>query len=241
MRSHHAPPKRLLEQFTYKDKTSRSGRAIVVFERGRPSRSSRDLAGECVERGYFAGATSGESDVDIDKRYNGEYEGPFNRLLPAFTSDLHVFSSAEVRKVAAVYVAHLFRRSVAVREASQKHTNEAIQDLRDIAADEVRLRNYSSMISMKFGRLVPLDEVREALQKHCDHDSSDEGRQSRFVDDLDRGTKHTSSQLELLIWQTLKTTKDNPVYISDTPVISKAIDPELGVHYGVGIGRVFTE
>jgi hypothetical protein len=101
MRSHHAPTLHLLERFTYKDRRARNRRAIWIYEKGRPPRTSSDLRGECAEHGYFSGGDRGESESEIDFRFNSQYEVPFNRLLPALDANLHIFESLEIRQVCA--------------------------------------------------------------------------------------------------------------------------------------------
>jgi len=241
MRSHHSPPKRLLEQFTSKDRVSRSGRVLHIYEKGQAYRTSSDLRSECAENSYFAGASSGEAEDKIDFRFASEYEAQFNRILPALASDLHIFDSPEIRRVCARYVAHLFHRSRALKLATEKLYAETLRQYSAIPSDPLKLRIFAAEISLAKRGPVNIQEAKEALQKCVDVALTPEGKQARFVDDLDRSTQQRASQLAELRWCVLTTSKDQELYISDTPVLSKSEDPVRGTLYGVGVFHVLAE
>jgi hypothetical protein len=235
MRSHHAPTLHLLERFTYKDRRARNRRAIWIYEKGRPPRTSSDLRGECAEHGYFSGGDRGESESEIDFRFNSQYEVPFNRLLPALDANLHIFESLEIRQVCAEFVANLFHRSTATRKGGQELVASLIEDYRSIADDPERLFAYTAKLSAITARPIATSEVRDALLKSMAHYSTIEGKKAVYVNDLDRATKSLSAHLIDLEWSTMRPNTAESFFISDTPIISRAVDGFGTVTFGAGI------
>jgi hypothetical protein len=203
--SHTAPPKHVLERFTFRDSNSRKGRAIWIYERGREARVSRRLTSEAAQHGYFAGAKSGEAEKEIDNRFNLEYEVPFNRLLPSFDVNLQILDSIEVRQICARYVAHIFRRTCALRDGGEKLLSSMLTGYMDIANDASWFKGYAAKVSILTSQAIKLEELREALIKHVEKYSTPEGQQSIYVDDIDRGTKWLATQLEQLNWSVIQT------------------------------------
>src|ERR1017187_5578144 len=241
MRSHHAPTLHLLDRFTYKDRKARSRRAIWIYEKDRAPRTSRDLKSECEEHGYFSGGENGESEDDIDFRFNSQYEIPFNRLLPAIDADLHIFESLEVRQICAQFVANLFHRSTATRTGGQKLIGNLIEDYRSMANDQERLFAYTAKLSAITAQSIATSEVRDALLKNVAYYSTKEGKKALYVNDLDRATMSLSSHLVDLGWSTLRPSSAASFFISDTPVISRAMDCFGRVTFGEGIGKPTAE
>lgn len=241
MRSHHAPTKNLLERFTFKDSKARSGRAIWIFEKGRAPRSSRDLGSECAQHGYFEGADNGEDECEVDARFNLEYELPFNNILPAIDSNLRIFESLEIRTICARYVAHLFRRSKSLRDGGSQLLVDLIEGYRSIAEDEKKLRAYTAKVSIFARRPVSFEEVRDVLLRQSAYYLSDKGKQTMYVNDIDRATKSLASHLTPLRWSVIRAQGPEAFFISDTPVISLARDYFGAVSYGVGIGQPTAE
>jgi hypothetical protein len=241
MRSHHAPTRFLLERFTFKDRHARNGRSIWVYEKGRSPRTSRDLASESTEHGYFAGAATGENEHEIDSRFNEEYEMPFNRLLPAIDSNLSVFESSEVRQICARFVAHLFHRSKARRDGGYQLLSEMAANYQDIATNPERLRAYTAKLSVLTRRSISISEVGAALLRISADCSTGKSKQTLYVNDIDRATGTLAAELSSLRWSTIRSDSSDRFFISDTPVISKAIDALGRVSYGVGIRQPIAE
>jgi hypothetical protein len=208
-----------------------------VYEKDRQPRTSSDLRSECAEHGYFSGAKSGESENDIDSRFNLQYEVPFNRLLPAIDADLHIFESLEVRQICGQFVAHLFHRSRSTRNGGQKLVSELLEDYRSIANDPRKLFLYAAKASAITGQSICLNEARNALLKVIDGYASPDGTKELFVSDLDRATKSLSTRLVDLSWSILRSASAESFFISDTPVISRAIDAFGMVTFGEGINK----
>jgi hypothetical protein len=241
MRSHHAPTKHLLERFTFRDLKARNGRAIWIFEKDRAPRSSRDLASECAQHGYFGGADNGEDEYDIDARFNQEYELPFNNILSAIDSNLCIFQSLEIRKICARYVAHLFHRSKARRDGGSQLLVDLIERYLAIAKDEKKLRAYTAKVSIIARRSISFEEVRNVLVRQSNYYLSEEGKQTLYVNDIDRATESLAAHLTPLHWSVIKSQGLGGFFISDTPVISLARDHWGAVTYGVGIGQPTAE
>ncbi|XBH11782.1 DUF4238 domain-containing protein [Edaphobacter paludis] len=237
MRSHHAPTRHLLERFTFKDRSSRIGRALWVYEKGRAPRASKNLDGECVKRGYFAGASSGETEQEIDERFNIEYEVPFNRILPAIDANLHIFDSKEIREIAARYVSHIFHRTLARRNGGEDLMGEMLSEYVSIATDPGKLRGYTAKISAIARRPVALAEVQAALLRSAEQLSTESAFRSQYVNDIDRATCSLALKLIDLKWSTIRSNVSESFVISDTPIVSIAKDRFGKVSYGEGINK----
>jgi Protein of unknown function (DUF4238) len=212
-----------------------------VYEKGRPPRASKNLDGECVQRGYFAGASSGESEQEVDERFNIEYEVPFNRILPAIDANLHIFDSKEIREIAARYVSHIFHRTLALRSGSEALMGGMLSEYRSIAEDVKRLRGYAAKISVTARRAVALAEVKAALLRSAEQLSTESAAQTQYVNDIDRATCSLASKLVDLRWSTIRSNALESFVISDTPIVSIAKDRFGKVSYGEGINKSMAE
>jgi hypothetical protein len=199
------------------------------------------LASECAQHGYFGGADNGETECEIDSRFNQEYELPFNDILPAIDSSLEIFQSLEIRMICARYVANLFHRSKARRDGGSQLVAELVGRYLSISMDETKLRAYAAKISIVTGRPVKLEDVRCALIRQSENFLSAEGLQAAYVNDLDRSTASLAAHLVPLHWSVIKAQMGESFFISDTPVISLARDPWGAVTYGVGIKQPTSE
>jgi hypothetical protein len=199
------------------------------------------LDGECVKRGYFAGASSGEGEQEVDERFNIEYEVPFNRILPAIDANLHIFESKEIRDIAARYVSHIFHRTLARRSGSEALMGKMLSEYSSIAADPKRLREYTAKISVVARKAVAMAEVKAALLRTAEQMSTESAVQSQYVNDIDRATCSLASKLVDLKWSTIRSSALESFVISDTPIVSIAKDRFGKVSYGEGISKPMAE
>ncbi|NYF50716.1 hypothetical protein HDF12_001081 [Edaphobacter lichenicola] len=217
------------------------GRALWVYEKGRAARTSKNLDGECVERGYFAGASNGESEQEVDERFNSEYEAPFNRILPSIDANLHIFDSREIREITARYVSHIFHRTLALRSGNESLMSGMLSEYSSIAADPTRLRGYTAKISVVARKPVAMAEVKAALLRSTEEMLTETAVQSRYVNDIDRATGALASKLVDLRWSAIRCKADESFVISDTPIVSITKDRFGKVSYGEGISKPMAE
>jgi hypothetical protein len=118
---------------------------------------------------------------------------------------LQILDSIEVRQICARYVAHIFRRTCALRDGGEKLLSSMLTGYMDIANDASWFKGYAAKVSILTSQAIKLEELREALIKHVEKYSTPEGQQSIYVDDIDRGTKWLATQLEQLNWSVIQT------------------------------------
>lgn len=239
MKSHHSPPKRLLEQFQSRDTYSRRGRTIWIYEKGARPRPSHGLKNEGAERSYFSGATSGETESEVDERFARTYEVPFTNILPKLLTFLPL-NESDIR-ICSRYVAHLFRRSLAFRNGSQTLFRGLNEEYGALAHDPLGLRAYGAKLSLISRKPVSLPELRQALINVSLSQANPTAAHVEFVTNIGLGTEVYAKKFQELNWSVLRSASAENFLISDTPVISKSVDFRGETNYGMGITKAGAE
>ena len=108
------------------------------------------------------------------------------------------------------------------------------QEYEQLAGDSAALKTYAAKLSMLHKQPISLSNLRQALVKVSLSQSTPEASQANFVDDIARGTTVYANHLKALHWSVLRSASGENFVVSDTPVISKAVDALGQTKYGLG-------
>ena len=177
---------------------------------------------------YRARRPDGSYDISEEER-NSKVEKPFHDLLSFLISDLYV-PSREHSNLIIDYVANLFTRTNKRRVASKDIHAEVGQARRDLLADDRAVQQYAAALSLKFGRRVYLDQVRQGWRRAAD-DPTD--HQDYFLQQSKYFEQSIKTALSDRPYSLLKAPKGFDFLLSDNPLITRRV---VGNQTFVGFG-----
>ncbi len=237
MLSHHAPTRRLLENFQRIDGGPRP--SLWVYSKSIRARQVFNLRKVGSEGRYFGNDPDGRTEEEIEQMLNRNFESDFHALLPTFLSPLCCIVTDEMRIAAAAYVGNLFLRSKPLRIGSERFTERTHARALEILEDPAVLTAHAEQVSKRMGKHVP-DFVAKELAKRTFTNTKNMSDRAFFL----RSTKEFSrlpKALAGLNWTICRT--EGPQFIqSDAAVALLNRSPlrDGSTIYGFGLERMGT-
>ncbi len=173
MLSHHAPTRRLLQNFLQAS-TESPRPCLWVYRKTTRARKIYKITSESAEQGYFRNSPDQRSEESIETDLNEQYEIPFHGLLPHLTGEIAIVLDSEMRNVCARYAANMFLRSRPYRAAIKAHQAKFQAGIEDRLSDVGFLWQYAAALSFRLGRPIGVTELKEAIKNIGEQEAQQE-------------------------------------------------------------------
>ena len=232
----HTVPRKLLEQFAYYDRVTRSKR-LWRYEKGRspfPRVSPRTATR--IE-GHFSHPDDVGKEQELETRLNREFEDPVNNFLFEIT-DPNFRPTDKRRRQLTFYVTLLFMRSEARRKAS-----DYVPDILERAC-ELFTENESQVLTVvgKWtldigGPLLTTEQVVKFARDLAQKSRETRDPQRGYLGMIENAMSHLDEKIFGGEWKYIRTDPSDPFVISDAPVITWNRMSDGSLSYGGGFHR----
>jgi Protein of unknown function (DUF4238) len=242
----HTVPRRLLQQFTYPEASTKSPR-LWRYEKGSSPYSKASPTTATRLDGHFAHPSEGETEARIETRLAYEIEDPVNQFIGK-CDEMSFSLSNEQRYQMTRYITLLFNRSQA-RRAATRHLEEiTVRALNSFLSNESQLLtvaahwNFQSFSSnRRLSRLVTTADVAKSARDMAEFHKSPQGEQQSYVESIGRALSTFDKPLFDGQWNLVRTTPNDPFILSDTPVVTWQRSDSGQAFHGGGFSRANVE
>jgi len=245
MRS-HSVPRKLLEQFSYPNKAT-GAPGLWKYEKGlAPSPRASPRSATRFE-GYFKHPTKPDKEEELEERLARQFEDPVNLYLADIGGPDFSFNDS-VRRQLTQYLTLLWIRSQARRFALVHFHEVTVRAVNRFLANENRVLTVATKWNLDLffsGRHPGLywtpARIRESVTKLITSFDSEEHRQARYVDSVERMMSSLDDAIFTGEWRILRASKEHPFIISDTPAVTLERTESGEINYGLGFHRTDVE
>jgi len=238
----HTVPKKLLEQFAYYDRFTKSLR-LWRYKKGRTPYAKASPKTATRIDGHFWHPDNPTKETELETRLNDEFENPVNRFLFEIAQPGYVETGLHRRQLT-LYVTLLFLRSEGRRKASGHNLEVSRMAVEKFLKNKRQLQTVAANWSidlllsgrLRSGLVTPNDVIRTTRSVQADMTLAEEIRRS-YVRTLENAMQEVDERLLTGQWNYLRTVPESPFVISDAPVVTweRLVDGTLS--YGLGFHR----
>jgi len=241
MRS-HTVPKKLLEQFAYFDKVTRSNR-LWRYEKNQAPWGGASPKSATRWAGHFADPANAAKEAQLELRLKQEFEDPVNEFLEMIGYRTFFLDSRRIYLLTG-YVRMLFTRSRARQAASVVHAQTKMEPFRELLKDDQKLSELRAHYTMEAIRQgIPVTEIltKEQLiaiteKQIAEHTRPDEGQRD-YVRALETMMTFPDEGMLNGQWGIITTDAAHPFVIGDAPVVTFERTEQNTLYWGLGFAR----
>jgi hypothetical protein len=238
----HTVPKKLLEQFAYNDRVTRSQR-LWRYQKERSPYGSASPKTAARFDGHFSDPRNAGKEEELEARLNREVEQPVNRFIEQAGYRTFVPSRVHIRQLTA-YIILLFHRSRARRSATRQQVDIVVESLRNLLSSEEQISAIAAKWTLDIidqghplGRVVTRVEVETAINDMIKDHLADDQLQHTYADTIERALTRSDEAMLNGNWELLHTAPSAPFVIGDAPVATWERTDRNFIVYGQGFGR----
>ena len=233
----HVIPAFYLERFARPSTRGlRNPGRIWVYEKGKePDDRATSVQGR--ENGYFSYTQPDGKTEESFEKVLADREDECNEILRLARSPVYHWPPGSKEKLA-FYAALLFRRATQQRTFSERNWQNAIEDIRQAAADPQYVREMATDITFKRGIPMTEDTLRNALIDFLTDAGDPNSARNMFIADL---LEHADHGAELLLkkapWRILRPPDGTEFITSDNPLVTFVPLQHGVLHPGYGFRK----
>jgi hypothetical protein len=243
----HTIPKRLLENFAYRDPRTQSLR-LWRYQKGRAPYGRAAPKSATRWEHHFADPANEAKEKQIEFRLKQEFEDPVNEFLEQLLRERDAFTfTPERRQLLSGYVTMLFHRSRARREASVVQNDKMVAALRAVRDDQQLVNNLIAKYTLDqyaigqerlvVTKKVVLAVINDQLRIH----SLPDAPQLRYIETLETLMGFDDVVTREGEWRVLSMSPDRPFVIGDAPVVTWIRERTGALTRGFGFARADVE
>ena len=240
MRS-HSVPKKLLEQFTFEDRMTKS-RRLWTYEKGLPPYASSPRSATRWD-GHFADPRNASKEEELERRLNHEIEEPVNEFIGLLRYSAFVLSLDHKRKLTR-YITLLFNRSRGRMGATQHQLDQMLGAMQSMLSNDAQLQTYADKLTIDaLAAGIPLErpitkkdvalQLKRTIQ---DHSAEDQLRHQYSQTIEDMLTFEDTSMMDGR-WEVVRADPGSPLVIGDAPVVTWERTEPNTLMFGQGFSR----
>jgi Protein of unknown function (DUF4238) len=237
----HTIPARLLRQFAYFDPITKSQR-LWKYSKGIPPDPKASPKTATRIDGYFENPSDEKTENLIETKLAQDIEDPVHKFIAKFDDPLWTMTIQQRHQMIR-YISLLFNRSAA-RKQGTKHTSQIMGlTVERFISNETKLLTVAAQWSLNHffrgqSMLFKAKDIVNAAKNVLTKMQTETSRQESYVDfikdNLSQSLTPTADEaMAKGEWRFIRTNRDTPFILSDTPVITWA---RVGKDFDLGIG-----
>jgi Protein of unknown function (DUF4238) len=236
----HTVPRRLLDNFAFDDKKTKS-RRLWRYEKGKPPYNRIPPSRATAWNGHFADPNDPERERRIEDRLQHDFEDPVNVFLDELQDPAFVATPAQ-QVALGHYLRMLFHRSTARKSATEHEKKEMMHALRTVRDNpncvaEIIRRWTVDLLYQGIDGVVTRQMVRDAINERIRDVQSPGWSQGSYLNTMEHMMEFPDNLLTLAKYRVIATTSHHPFVIGDAPVVTWVRIPDKGLSLAEGFGR----
>lgn len=234
----HTVPEKLLKQFAFMH--LKKGLRLWRYAKGRAPYWDVSPHKATVNDGHFFDPRSVGREESIEKRLNELFEDPVHDFIEQLSFTTFVFSARHTAALAP-YIALLWHRSKARKEATNQHRELSIRSFetlknRDDLLERIALSWTQGVLDAGMTLEVPVarHQVVEIIDNFIVRLNLPDHAATSYADTMARMLTNRDDTFDGARWGVVHTTQEQPVVIGDAPVVTWRRDRNGDLTYGIG-------